>query len=409
MLEKHLVPFVQWLAKELFARDTIQTAQVVAREFLIFLAGKPDPVSRISREDADRYLKVRAGFYEATWHRSMTTGYHLQLTNGLKLFLRFLAQRGVDTFLDPEQEPKDLKDIPRFRRLVTKYEAFLSQHRGLKPHTVNGYIGHVAAFCRAMAEIRLRSWNKLSPRNLYDHLLEEAKRLRRGNLRRKESALRGFLGFLKLTGRSKKDYRTWLINYRTWRLSRLPKMISGDELDRLFNDMRRDRPSDLRDRAIFVLLTLYGLRIGEIAGLRLDEIRWEEKRLLIRRRKAGKDLSLPLHSLAAWTLNAYIEKVRPHGTGHREVFLTRYKGNRPYAAGFVLGLTIKHRLRRLGIPASAHSFRHALATRLQNNDCPPIWIQKLLGHAQFESTRIYAKVDLAHLREVADNDGVTGE
>ena len=88
--------------------------------------------------------------------------------------------------------------------------------------------------------------------------MKEAKRLRRGNLRRKESALRGFLGFLKLTGGSKKDYRTWLTNYRTWRLSRLPKMISGDELDRLFNDMRRDRPSDLRDRAIFVLLTLYG-------------------------------------------------------------------------------------------------------------------------------------------------------
>lgn len=409
MLEEHLVPFVRWLQENLYARDTIQTAQVVARELLIFLAGSLTPASRVTRDDADRYLKLRAGFYEATWHRSMKAGYHQQLSNALNLFVRFLAGRGVATYLAPELVPKDPPALSRYRRLVASYETFLLKHRGLKPHTVNGNIGHVASFCRAMAEAKLRSWNDLSPRHLYDHLLEEAKRLRRGNLRKKESVLRGFLGFLKLTGRSKKDYRVWLINYRTWRLTRLPKTITSGDLERLFNDLRWERPADLRDRAIFILLTLYGLRIGEIAGLRLDEIRWEERRLLIRRRKAGKDLPLPLHSLAAWAISTYIEKVRPHGTGHREVFLTRYKGNRPYPAGFHLGLTIRHRLRRLGISVSAHSFRHALATRLQNNGCPPVWIQKLLGHAQLESTRIYAKVDLAHLREVADNDGVAGE
>jgi site-specific recombinase XerD len=406
VLESHLVPFARWLEKELFGRGTIQTAVVVAREFLIFLAGKPEPVSLITREDAERYLKIRAGFYEVTWHRSMTTGYDSHLRRGIKIFLRFLSQRGVVTYLDAVRDRDDPPALPKYRRLLAAYQSFLLRHRGLKPRTVSGYSGHIAAFCRSMAEAKLRSWNDLSPHLLYDHLLDEAKRLRRGNLRRKEQALRGFLGFLKFTGRSKKDYRLWLVNYRTWRLSSVPKTVTDDELDRLFNDTRRNRPGDLRDRAVFMLLTLYGLRIGEIAGLRLDEIRWEEKRLLIRRRKAGKDLSLPLHPLAAWALNAYIEKVRPHGTGLREVFLTRYKGNRPYPAGFHLGLTIRHRLRRLGIPISAHGFRHALASRLQNNGCPPVWIQKLLGHAQFESTRIYAKVDMTHLREVAENDGV---
>lgn len=409
MLEHHLVPFVRWLTENLYARDTIQTAQVVARELLIFLAGRVAPASRITREDADRYLAVRAGFYEVTWHRSMTAGYHLRLSNALNLFVRYLAGRGVATYLVPKAASEEPSAPFKYRRLVAAYETFLLRHRGLKPHTVNGNIGHVASFCRSLADAKLCSWNDLTPRHLYDHLLEEAKRLRRGNLRKKESVLRGFFGFLKLTGRSKKDYRAWLVNYRTWRLTRLPKAITGGDLERLFHDLRRERPGDLRDRAIFILLTLYGLRIGEIAGLRLDEIRWEEKRLLIRRRKAGKDLSLPLHPLAAWALSTYIEKVRPHGTSHRAVFLTRYKGNRPYPVGFHLGLTIRHRLRRLGMSVSAHSFRHALATRLQNNGCPPVWIQKLLGHADLESTRIYAKVDLTHLREVAQNDGVAGE
>jgi integrase/recombinase XerC len=59
---------------------------------------------------------------------------------------------------------------------------------------------------------------------------------------------------------------------------------------------------------------------------------------------------------------------------------------------------------KLGLRLHPHALRHTLASHLINNDCPPEWIQVLLGHANFASTQLYAKVDMAHLREVADND-----
>lgn len=167
--------------------------------------------------------------------------------------------------------------------------------------------------------------------------------------------------------------------------------------------MRSEIPGDVRDRAIFLLLTLLGMRIGEVAQLRLEDVRWKEAKVVLRKRKAGKDLALPLHPAIARALSEYIEKVQPHGTPFREVFLTKNPIH-PYRREHNISETLATRLRKLGLRIYPHRLRHTLASRLINHGSPPEWIQQLLGHADFRSTQIYAKVDLAHLREVASNN-----
>jgi len=289
---------------------------------------------------------------------------------------------------------------------LREYEKFLRDHRGFSASTIERLLDHAGRLCRTLNRARLEHWDELTPDLLYGHLRRQARTLGPASLQSAQGALRSFFRFLRLTGRGRKNLDGYFISYRSYSLSAVPQTVSLDDLHRLFDLCRGDAPELMQSRTVLLLLTLYGLRIGEIVRLRLDDIRWREEQLVIRRRKSGRDLVLPLHPAVAQTLREYLDRARPQGTAYREVFLSHWSPH-PYPRGSSLGGTLRRRLRRLGIPHfRPHAFRHSLASHLINNGCPPEWIQVLLGHRSFSSTQIYAKVDLAHLREVAENDGV---
>jgi integrase len=135
----------------------------------------------------------------------------------------------------------------------------------------------------------------------------------------------------------------------------------------------------------------------------MEDVRWREGRIAVVQQKTRRPLSLPLHPAVGRALTEYVERTRPRGTAHREILLTRRR-SMPYPNGSSLAHTIAKRIRRLGLRTHPHAFRHAFASRLLNNGCPPVWIQTLLGHQDPSSTEIYAKVDLAKLAEAANND-----
>ncbi len=101
----------------------------------------------------------------------------------------------------------------------------------------------------------------------------------------------------------------------------------------------------------------------------------------------------------------YLQTVRPVST-HRALFLTRTPPFRPLSGSALHGLTSK-RLRALGVqtaPCGPHALRHACATHLVAEGFSLKEIGDHLGHRSTEATRVYAKVDLAGLREVAAFD-----
>lgn len=399
MLEEHLVPFVHALKTQLYARGVIEAAQILARELILFLSGSGRRRPGILPRDVRSFVGVKERIFEVIWRRPMGKGSRERLHVALNLFLRYLASRGVAVPVKI-RGPAIPPAAPGYEDTLRDFERFLLDHRGLKPRAVRTYVDHANRLCQMLACSKLCSWEDFTSRQLYDHLMSEARRMGHLGFQAKSTALRAFFRFLTLTGRSKRDLASWLVRYRRYRLGHVPRTIEPDALYRLFEDMKAGRACDLRDRAAFLLLALYGLRIREVTRLRLEDVRWSEGRIVLRARKAGKDLSLPLHPAVARVLREYIDLVRPAGSSAREVFLTRH-GGRPYPESN-LGMTLRYRLKKLGLAGRLHGFRHALATRLLNNGCPPEWIQQLLGHAHPESTRIYSKADLVRLREVAD-------
>lgn len=404
MLEEHIPGFLTFLKDRRYACSTIVRYRAVACEFAIYLAGRVASSEEITSEHVQAYAEVRSRISHELWKRPLLPRYAKGVVVFLAPFLDYLRSQGIRMGI-PIREAPDPRAVTGHEQTLAAYERFLRDDRGLSLGTVRNYLEPASRLCQSMVETHTESWDDLTADFLYEHLRGQARELRHSSFRVAETALRSFFRFLRLTERTRRDLDAFLIRYRNYSLSRVPRAVSIEDIQRVFDDLKTDTPSNIRDRAIFLLLTLYGLRIGEVARLCMEDVRWRCEQIVIRRRKAGRDLVLPLHPAVAHALLQHVDTSRPRGTPYREVFLTRYFPH-PYRCGSLLGDVVQARLRKLGLNTHPHAFRHALATRLINNDCPPEWIQILLGHRRFASTLVYAKVDLAHLREVSDNDGV---
>lgn len=193
---------------------------------------------------------------------------------------------------------------------------------------------------------------------------------------------------------------------RIYREHGLPLGPSWDEVNRLIQDAASSNDAaDVRDYAILLLLAVYGLRAGEVVSLRLEDLDWEHERLTVRRPKQRRAQVYPLVPIVAQAIVRYLKEVRPR-CAFREVFLKVLAPLGPMTSQSLYSM-VRPRMSRLGIQAphrGPHVLRHACAGHLLERGLSLKEIGDHLGHRSVESTRIYAKVDLHGLREVAAFD-----
>ena len=150
----------------------------------------------------------------------------------------------------------------------------------------------------------------------------------------------------------------------------VPKGLNRDEVLRLLATTEGDRPVSLRDRAILMVLIAYGLRSGEVTGLRLDDLDWEEETLRVRCPKPGRTHHYPLSRGVGQAILRYIRNVRPPRP-ERTLFLTLKAPIRPLSAT-AISHVVRGRLDRLGITGKRrgpHALRHAAAQHLLDQGC----------------------------------------
>jgi site-specific recombinase XerD len=146
-----------------------------------------------------------------------------------------------------------------------------------------------------------------------------------------------------------------------------------------------------------------GLRASEVVQLRLEDLDWRNAVVRVRARKTGHGALLPLTAQVGAALAGYLQHGRPD-TPVRQVFvLHRLRTGAPISSSIV-GRAVDNALRRAGIDApirGANLMRHSLATDLLGRGASLREIGDLFGHSSLATTRIYASVDVAALREVA--------
>ena len=187
---------------------------------------------------------------------------------------------------------------------------------------------------------------------------------------------------------------------RLYTHERYPLGPTWSQVQQVVNSVCATSVQDLRDRAVLLLLSVYGFRSGEVSRLRLDDIDWQNETIRVTRPKQRKTGIYPLTSTVGEAIIAYI-KVRPT-CRHRNVFLSLRQPYRPLCH---MSNVVRHRQKRLGQELKRygpHGLRHACATYLLSEGFTLKQISDHLGHTMIRATEAYAKVDLVSLSKVGE-------
>ncbi len=289
-----------------------------------------------------------------------------------------------------------------FVRHLPLFLDYLAVEKGLAKNSLEGYRRDLAAFGKHLADRRL----KTSDVGRGDIVAFLGDRRAAGasprSLARATSALRGFFRFLASEGILPSDPTSDLANPRRWTV--LPKFLSADEVTRLLEAPDVETPRGLRDRAMFELLYACGLRVSELASLRIENLRLPDGFVVVRG-KGSKERVVPIADASARWVERYRRTVRAkrRGAASSPWLFPGAKG-RPVTRQTVF-LALKAAARRAGLPpasVSPHVLRHAFATHLVDNDADLRAVQMMLGHADIATTEIYTHVSRARVRRVYD-------
>lgn len=331
------------------------------------------------------------------------------------------AARPYAIQIDPERVMK------RFRLVVCGWLRFAGRlhepGRAPGPHQ-----GEVDAYCRCMGDERgLSSATIATARHHLKHFFAETRKRpltqctiahieqylaglgekgwTRYGIRTLAYHLRGFFLYAESQRWRKPGLGVLIRGPRIYRRERPPMGPSWTDVQRLLASTETDRRADIRDRAILLLLAVYGLRVGEVRRLCLEDVDWERRTLTIARTKQRRARICPLIPSLAHAISRYIHEVRPP-TPYREIFIRLNAPHTPFHHGGMWGI-VANRFRRLGVKSELcgpHSLRHACATHLLAQGLTLTEVGGHLGHSTPEATLVYAKVDLNALRIVADLD-----
>jgi len=183
--------------------------------------------------------------------------------------------------------------------------------------------------------------------------------------------------------------------------SRLPKVLSRDEVGRLLAQPQGRSPAALRDRALLETMYACGLRASEAITLELSELDLEAG-MLRARGKGSKERIVPVGSKAVETLEVYLKHGRPRlvGLGEESHVFVNLRGRGLTRQGLYKIVQGHARTAGLDERMSPHTLRHTFATHLLAGGCDLRSLQEMLGHADIGTTQIYTHLSTERLRDV---------
>jgi site-specific recombinase XerD len=291
----------------------------------------------------------------------------------------------------------------RFGNEFDEFAKWLTEERGLSTLTVLSHRRKISLFLKWLAE-RHRSFAASRLRDVDDFLIFKGKKgWSRKSACGYASSLRTFFHCAEQRGWCKPGIAEGIISPRLYANEGLPEGPQWKQVQQLLKGVKGNSAVALRARAVLLLLTVYGLRSGEVSRLLLSDFDWRSETFTVSHSKRGGLQKYPLHREVGDAILEYIRKVRPR-TSCRNLFLTL---NPPYRG---IGHSSLWRITSLRLDAAGiqcrrrgpHCLRHACATHLLEQGASLKEIGDLLGHRDANSTRIYAKVHLQQLRRVAD-------
>jgi site-specific recombinase XerD len=172
----------------------------------------------------------------------------------------------------------------------------------------------------------------------------------------------------------------------------LPKALSREQVQQLFGQI-----DHAMDRALFLVMLRCGLRVSEVAQLKLEQIDWEQQALHIVQGKGRKDRRVYMSPDAVASVKQCLEQ-HPGARAQGYIFWNR-KRSQQLLSVKAIQKKMERYAKAAGITASCHSLRHTFASNLLEHGAEVVAIRDFLGHSQISSSERYAKISSQKIKQ----------
>jgi integrase/recombinase XerD len=394
--ETWLTKMSEHLKREGYSREGRYYASL-ARKFLHSIQTRSLTIHDVEPAYVERYLNNLRCVGQSGRKKRASIGQREYCRAALHMLLQIARGRWP-----PEAVAID--EQSRFRQqLIQGYSAWMMGLRGLRSTTCSLRCANALMFLEWLG--KRGSENPIGALTVDDidaYIQWRLPSLRRVTRLTVTVHLRSFLRYLHSAGRIP-DLAPRVIVPKVYENEDIPSALRPEEVDKVLQSVREDdSPIGLRDYAILLLLSTYGLRASEITALRLDDVDWKHDRLRIYHSKTGVHSELPLLREPGEAIINYLRRGRPK-TNQREIFIRTCA---PYRAltGPSLHTILQPRLVAAGVVPKGkrgpHAFRHARAVSLLRSAVPLKVIGDVLAHRSPASTMTYLKLDYEELRGI---------
>jgi integrase/recombinase XerD len=294
----------------------------------------------------------------------------------------------------------ELSDTAARAFRLEQFEDYLVFEAGNSSHTVSGYrrdITRLAVFAQARGVNEPGAIRPEMLREFLYHLKDLL--LEPTSIRRQVSATRTYFRFMVSEGYVKSDPTADLEIPKA--ASKLPEVLTVEEVEALVAAPPLERPLAWRDRALLDVAYATGVRVSELVGLQLVDLRFDDGLVRVIG-KGDKQRLVPIGRRAMGTAALYAREVRPgldKGQGAGAFFLNAR--GRPLSRVGAWEI-VKRASAQAGISkrVTPHTLRHTFATHLLERGADLRALQEMLGHADLSTTQIYTHVDREYLKAV---------
>jgi len=283
---------------------------------------------------------------------------------------------------------------------LEEFREYLQFERGVSPRTLDAYgrdLRRLVAYAKRLGH---EDVERLTPTHLREFVYDlKDQGLQATSIRRTLSGVRTYFGFLIAEGHVKADPTEQVEMPKTWR--RLPGVLSREDVEKILEAPEISDRLYWRDKALLEFAYASGVRVSELAMLKLRDVDLQEGVATVFG-KGAKERMVPIGRSAQRALDIYVRETRPNlarSEGQGVVFLNAQ--GRPLTRMGIWKILRKH-VKRAGVKkrVTPHTLRHCFATHLLEGGADLAAVQEMLGHADISTTQIYTHVDREYLRDV---------
>ncbi|MCP4609540.1 MAG: tyrosine-type recombinase/integrase [Planctomycetes bacterium] len=312
--------------------------------------------------------------------------------------------RGLSRFLFKKNKIKRPIERPKpaLPHIFDDYLTYCRKVRGVGKLQL-GQVGKTLTAFNDYLESGKISIESIKIEEIDSFLVEHNAKYRPGTRPKQRSIIRGFLKYLyEIRGLIERDLASLLISPPNFAHSNPPKFLRPYEIKLLFESLPTETAKDLRTCAMMHVAYTLGLRPGEIALFRLDDISFALGEIILPSRKSFNPIKLPLPEIAIKAIAAYIVGARPK-SDRRTLFLSLAAPYGPVAASTISN-DISKAMRRAGLRSTAYWLRHTYAQNLLESGASIFEIKEMLGHDSIKSSQRYIHVHTELMRKVLFNE-----